>query len=254
MLKVSLDLVDRHFTNANPRRRRGDKILTVAKLRDQRNLQAGQKPREHLQAQRILPGAIGDNRKSPVATVNLRNQQQFGNELRRGMNINLGGQHRDQNAVGVVGLLVQLVGRDSRRQIHDEFARLVSDFRIQPAVFQCILFTGRHPVNDGSITATFFQPAHAVTLRVAIHQCWRWPTSRIETGEVGGQGRFAGATFGIQDHNLLQIVSIRCIYHRFAGMPSRTSLLDRYDQPLLTTFRRLSRPKRKIAIPRHVTA
>ena len=54
---------------------------------------------------------------------------------------------------------------------------------------------------------------------------------RVIAREVGCQGCLAGTTFGIQDDNLVKIISIRCLDHRFAGTPSRFVSISRHELP-----------------------
>ena len=73
------------------------------------------------------------------------------------------------------------------------------------------------------------KPTDGRTLRVVVHDGGRWPALCVAGRQIGGERRLAAAPFGIEDHDLVQIVpswrnqhnvNIRCgLKHQSRGYP-----------------------------------
>ncbi len=193
-------------------------VLRIAQYGNDRNLEAGDETHQHLIALGVLPGTIRHNCQLTVASVNLRDQQQFGNEPRRAIDIDIGWQNRNQDTAGIVGDIEQFVSTDTSRQIDDQVVSLGLALYIHGTGRLHHLLVCRDSIDLRSVAVPFFQPAHAEPLRIAVHQCRCRTTHRVIRSDIRRERRLAGTTFGIENNNPVQIVSVSCYQHRSTGV------------------------------------
>ena len=115
---------------------------------------------------------------------------------------------KNGGASGIVSDVDELISRDASWKIDDQ------NFRVWPGFHayrgRCLrrFVVGGDAVNAGLVIRTILEPAHAESLRIAVDKHGRGAAHGVITRDVGCERGFAGATFGIEYDDLVQIVSV----------------------------------------------
>lgn len=112
----------RHFIYAQAETGGVHIILAVAQYRNGRSLKVLQDPQEQGEAVGVLSRAVCDNSDGPVK---LREKQEFGNEIGCIMDVKRRRQDGNQNTVGIVSQLRNLVSTEGGWRVDDDRFGLV---------------------------------------------------------------------------------------------------------------------------------
>ena len=96
-----------------------------------------------------------------------------------------------------------------------EITVLVSGLHLQFHVTVALngLLICRNTMDSRPICRTFVQPAHRESMWIVVEQRGRWAPQGVEACQVGCEGRFSATAFGVDDDDLVEILSVRCLEH-----------------------------------------
>src|SRR5579863_8135926 len=119
------------------------------------------------------------------------------------MDVDIRGQHRHDNLVGIASHFRQLARLESRRSIDDDVAGVLRDAQLERPRGARVLLEGRDDLDLWLRGLALADPAHGGALRVEIHQYRPRPLRGEVTRQVYRDGRLAGPAFGVQDDDAL---------------------------------------------------
>ena len=127
--------------------------------------------------------------------------------LRAGVNVDVGGQHRHDDGVGVLGHLRHVLRRDRGGRIDHHVRGVRRDAHLPGAGHADVALECRDAVDEGLLRLALLQPAGARALGIVIRQQRTVALAREITGEIGGYRRFTRTTLRIQDENSLHVAT-----------------------------------------------
>jgi len=107
-------------------------------------------------------------------------------------------QHRDDDGIGILRDVGEILRRNRGGRIHDHVGRVGRDARVPRSGHARVAFEGRNAVNDRLFGRSLLEPAHARALRVIVGEHGTIATARKVAGKVRRNRRLAGTALGVQ--------------------------------------------------------
>src|SRR2546421_710200 len=130
-------------------------------------------------------------------------QQQIADTARAGVDVDVRGQDRYENLVGVPRHVGQPVRVQRRGRVHDDVRGRIRHAQLERARGSRVSLKGSDDVNRRLYGPALPDPAQRRALGIEIHEDRRVPARRQIARQIDSEGRLAGPTLGVQDDDAL---------------------------------------------------
>ncbi len=201
-LDILADAALRQFVNSETLFDSADIMLCIAESGDHRDIQILEKTVKFIRCPALGSSSVSYHRQALVQRAGLADQQHVMNEIGGTMHIDCRRQDGDEYDIGLSDSVLDIDGGVPCRCVCNDVLSFAGKSHL-PGPRGAVLWwrEGGDAVDQRQAAAPHAQPAGAGGLFIVIKQSGGTALPRTVASQVGGDGGFTAATFGIHDSN-----------------------------------------------------